>query len=120
MKGVLLSFLLGASILGGCSAPPKSTLIKKPKTYTVPKRCRTIGMASSSRVRVLIQKDCLKNGVTTIINAITDASNPKLATEDAVRLWVKILGFKPSVGLLVHTKNSKMPIFLFVVTGIAD
>ena len=95
------------------SAPKAMAKVWKPG-----RRCRTLGTEHSKRVAVMVQKDCIKNGVTTVAIVVLDNSNKgKDAAKDAVFMVKRILGFDPVLKAVVVGKDKGKVFMLTVVTG---
>lgn len=97
---------------------------RKAKTWKPGKRCKVLGKALTTHVSVLVEHNCLKNGVTTV-NMVVLNSEPKgkvkggVAADHAVQALTSILGFKPKLKILLYGKTKGKVFFLTVVTGIS-
>jgi len=123
----LLLFFLGLLILSnltGCASVEHSHA-RTPDhiKQLVPKRshrCRTIGMERTENAAVLIQKNCVKNGVTTVATVVFNkAEGGRIAAEDAVKMIKRILGFAPVIKILVVGEDKNTPFMLGVITDVA-
>jgi hypothetical protein len=118
---LLLGFglLVFLSLVGGCAAVPAHKHVKAPAYFKVGKRCRTIGKDYNEKVAVLVQKNCVRNGVTTVAMVIFDTRDKgKAAALSAVHMVKRILGFDPVLRALVIGKDKGVPFILSVVTDI--
>ena len=81
-------------------------------------RCKTLGKRMTPNVGVLVERDCLKSGVTTVgIVVFNTTRKGKTAARDSARLVVDILGFKPKLTALFVGRTGKNVFILSVVTG---
>lgn len=120
---LLLGFglLVFLSLVSGCAQVHKHqhTHAKAPAHFKVSKRCRVIGKDHNEKVAVLIQKNCVRNGITTVAMVILDTRNKgKDAALSAVMMVKRILGFDPVLRTLVVGKDKGVPFILSVVTGV--
>lgn len=120
----LLLGLAGAFLLlSACGTPhhPKPSSPKAPK-FSVSKRCRTIGTAAGQYVTMAAQRNCLKNGVTTVAIMVLypKQDKPTEIAEETVKLLITMLGFKPKLALLTMGRAKGKPFYIFIVTGEAD
>jgi hypothetical protein len=122
---LLLGFglLVFIAMVSGCAATAtpghQHTHVKTPAHFKVSKRCRTIGKDYNEKVAVLVQKNCVRNGVTTVALVIFDTKNKgKAAALSAVMMVKRILGFDPVLRTLVVGKDKGTPFILSVVTDI--
>ncbi len=88
------------------------------------KRCKTIGKAITSHVSVLVQRDCLRNGMTTVAMTILngeakDGVKGGVAGEHGVQAVTAILGYKPKLALLFYGTTKGVHVVLAAVTGAA-
>ena len=91
-----------------------------PRLTSKPSRCVTIGKAATSNVVVMVERNCLKNGVTTVSILVLKPKNKKLAAKEGAQLILRILKFRPKLAILFYGKTKGMPFFLTVVTGSND
>lgn len=120
---LLLGFglLVFIAMVGGCAGieAHQHTHTKAPAHFKVGKRCRTIGKDWNEKVAVLVQKNCVRNGVTTVAMVIFDTRDKgKAAALSAVHMVKRILGFDPVLRALVITKDKGTPFILSVVTDV--
>jgi hypothetical protein len=103
----------------GCSGVKDHTHFVHPKPLpTMSKRCKIIGQASTKNVSVLIERNCMKNGVTTVSVVVLNKKNHgKKAALESVQIIKKILGFNPVLKILFYGKAKGYPYFLMVMTG---
>jgi len=107
------------AMVGGCAISHKTDIgtIAKKKWKKNP-RCKVIGKAHTPNIAVLVERNCLRNGLTTVNMIVLNTSNKgKTAAEDGVKLITKILGFKPVLTILFYGKAKGLPFFLCAVTG---
>ncbi|MCK5016336.1 MAG: hypothetical protein KAS32_04615 [Candidatus Peribacteraceae bacterium] len=113
---------LGGIVTTGCATyftPTIDSLVQK--KWTPNPRCKVIGKAHTPNVAVLVEKNCLKNGLTSVnIIVLSTKKDGKKAAEEGVKLVTKILGFKPKLGLLFYGKAKGLPFFMCAVMGVAD
>lgn len=127
----LLSFLV-FFIFSGCHAhayyhkkPTKETA--KSLKYKPPARCKQIGLHKDSTLSVLVQKDCLKPGLTTVAifvapSVIQGAKAKEAMNVIAKKAWqvmVHILRFKPKLALITanHPAKTEPLILLYAIIG---
>jgi len=120
---LLLGFglLVFLSLVSGCAKVSKHqhTHAKAPAHFQVSKRCRTIGKDYNEKVAVLVQKNCVRNGVTTVAMVVFDTRDKgKAAALSAVHMIKRILGFDPVLRTLVVGKDKGTPFILSVITGV--
>lgn len=118
-----LGLLVVLSPTSGCAPvhTHKHTHVQTPTHFKVSPRCRTIGKDYNEKVAVLIQKNCVRNGVTTVAMVIFDTRDKgKAAAVSAVMMVKRILGFDPVLRTLVVGKDKGTPFILSVVTGINE
>ena len=86
---------------------------------------RRRGQAMTTHVAVMVEKNCLKNGLTTV-NMVVLNPEPKgnvkggVAAEHATQAITAILGFKPVLKIVLYGKKKGKTFFLTVVTGISS
>ena len=100
--GLLGAFLLLSSACSSTQAfrthPMAKTPVVKPTS-----RCKLIGRAKTPNVAVLVERDCLKNGLTTVnIVVLNTAKKGTIAAEDSIKLITNILGFVPHLKLMFY------------------
>jgi len=121
LGGMMFILIILVMMWGGCSQPAQN-FRRGPKeiTHKTPDRCKTLGKIVGNHSVVLVQKDCLKNGVTTvIIGVFTTNDGGKAAASEATTNMLKILGFTPTLSLLTIVPWKNNPYYIFVVTGIS-
>lgn len=115
----LTGFLVMVAMMSGCALNHKPDIgsIAQKKWKKSP-RCKVLGKASTRNVAVLVERNCLRNGLTTVNMIVLNTSNKgKDAAEDGVRLITKLLGFKPVLTILFYGKAKGLPFFMCAVTG---
>ena len=115
MQKLVAIFALVA--VSGCAAQqytPKHTVARSP--IAMSHRCRTLGQATTPNASVIIHKNCIRNGVTTVAIVVYDKHNVKLAARDAVLVIKDLLGFAPTLQALVVGEDKNTPFILAVVT----
>ena len=90
------------------------------KDWKPSKRCKTLGKAVTSHVAVLVERNCLRNGLTTVNMMVLNPEkkgNIKggIAAEHAVQAVTSILGFKPRLAILFYGKTKGKTFFLTAV-----
>lgn len=98
----------------------KKTTVAK-KTWKPGPRCRIIGKAATKNIGVIVERNCMKNGVTTVtMMVLNKAKKGAIAAKDGVTLVTRILGFKPKLAVLFYGNAKGHPFFLCAVIGIAE
>jgi len=91
------------------------------KAWKPSKRCKTLGKAMTTHVAVLVERNCLKNGVTTVNMVVLNKEKKgTVAARHATQAITSILGFKPVLKILFYGKAKGKPFFLTAVTGIGS
>jgi len=126
----LVTCLVGGMIAAtsGCAAnvhPDHAHTVKAPKAKAKPwkpgKRCKTIGKAMTSHMAVMVERNCLKNGVTTAnIVVLNSEDKGKVAAGHAAQAITSILGFRPQLKILFYGKAKGKTFFMTAVTGTTD
>lgn len=114
--GLVLALVV---LFSGCAAPHQH-IHKQPtmKPWKPGPRCKIIGQERTSNIAVIIERNCMKNGVTTIsMVVLNNKKNGTVAATDGARLIKKILGYKPTMAVLLYGKAKGLPFFLCIVTG---
>jgi hypothetical protein len=84
------------------------------------KRCKTVGKAMTSHMAVMVERNCLKNGVTTAnIVVLNSEKKGTVAAGHAAQAITSILGFKPQLKVLFYGKAKGKVFFLTAVTGVS-
>jgi len=82
------------------------------------KRCKTLSKGYNDNVAVIIQKNCIRNGVTSVgIVVLNNADKGKVAAKDAVGMITATLGFRPILKAVLVGKDKGKVFILAVVTG---
>jgi len=119
LGGMMFIVLLMVAVLFGmgCSAREKSHQhTTPPVTYKKPLRCKVVGKASTSNAAVLVERNCLRNGLTTVnVVVLNTKDEGKSAAKDSVTMIEKILGYKPVLKVLFYGKAKGLPFFMMVV-----
>lgn len=111
--GWLTALVLMVLVFSGCAHTHKHTT---PKVTAVKShRCRTLGKAVTPNASVIIHKNCIKNGVTTVAIVVHSKHRVKEAARDAVLVIKDMLGFAPSLHAIVMGEDKKTPFILAVV-----
>ena len=85
------------------------------------KRCKTLSKGYSKNVAVIIQKNCIQNGVTSVGMVVFNNENEgKVAAKDAVGMVTATLGFKPILKAVLVGKDKGKVFILAVVAGVND
>jgi len=111
--GWLTALVLMVVVFSGCSAHAHKHTTKV--TAVKSHRCRTLGQANTPNASVIIHKNCLRNGVTTVAIVVHNKHNAKLAARDAVLVIKDMLGFAPTLHTLAVGEDKKTPFILAVV-----
>lgn len=117
-------FLVAVMSLSGCVSHHRPVVVRP--RYKPPKRCRMLGARSTANVMVVVRRNCLRNGLTTVMVVVTNTKNQgKKAVKEATFLMIDMLKFKPKVSLIVlgkiplkKRKNKYAIMYLFAVTGV--
>lgn len=123
VAAMLMAFVM-SQMLVGCAAQthdhghavkaPKQSMAKEWKPG---KRCKQIGKAKTSHVAVLVERNCLKNGLTTVNMLVLNSEKKGLVAADhAAQAVTSILGYKPTLKVLVYGKSHGKVFFLAAVT----
>jgi len=114
---LLLGFLVAGGGCGGKSvSAPKNPLSMKKKEWKPGPRCRLVGALRGKYMNMLIERNCLQNGATTVtVHVNNTAKDGKKAAEEFIQGMRFILGFTPALAPLVITKIKGKPIFIFIV-----
>jgi hypothetical protein len=87
-----------------------------PKPWKKSKRCKTLGKAKTSHVAVLVERNCLRNGLTTVNMVVLNKEREgKVAADHAAQATIAILGFKPTLTLLFMGKLKGKVFYLTAV-----
>jgi hypothetical protein len=87
-------------------------------TVQKPHRCQRLGQSISRNASVLIERNCFRNGVTTVgIVVHNTRDNGKLAARDSARAIKRILGFHPRLVTLFLGKTSGQ---VFMLSTVVD
>lgn len=85
---------------------------------TVRGRCKTLGKSITKNASVLVERNCFRNGVTTVNIVIHNkAHKGKAAAQDSVKAVTRILGFRPKLTILFMGKLKGQLFLMAVVTG---
>jgi len=88
------------------------------KEWKPSKRCKTLGKAKTSHVAIVVQKDCFRNGVTTVgIVVLNTEKKGAVADQHTKQALFSILGYHPALALVVASRHKYLPFALAVVTG---
>ena len=88
------------------------------KTWKPGRRCKVIGKAMTSHVRVRVDRDCTaKNATMVSIVVLNPERKSRIAMEHAAQAVVRILGYAPNLQAVVYSKWKGRPFLLAVVTG---
>lgn len=118
---VLSQFLVGCAVRKPCATVTHKHPAPKVKDWKPSKRCKTLGKAMTTHVAVLVERNCLKNGVTTVnIVVLNKEKKGTVAARHATQAITSILGFKPVLKILFYGKAKGKPFFLTAVTGIGS
>jgi hypothetical protein len=91
------------------------------KAWKPSKRCKVLGKAMTTHVAVLVERNCLKNGVTTVNMVVLNKEKKgTVAARHAGTAITSILGFRPVLKVLFYGKAKGKPFFLTAVTGISS
>lgn len=124
LVAVLMAIIMALMLLGSaCAMKHDSTTIEtaQKKEWRAHARCRTLGKRTGDYATVLIQKNCLKNGVTTVSVLVTNVyQKGAAAAEETYKFIMEVLKFKPKMEVLVVSKHQKMPFMVFIVTGVQN
>ncbi len=125
--GLVTLVLIGAILIlsTGCAvrhAGHKHGIAKAPKGFgkmwKPGRRCKPLGKVVTKNVAVMVERNCLRNGVTTVgILVLNTANKGKLAASDAAQGVVSVLGFRPTLATVFVGKIKKSVFILSVVTG---
>jgi len=117
-----LAFLFPLVFLG-CSAHGHQHAVKTPtvKDWAPSKRCRTIAKVRTANVAVMVERNCFRNGVTTVgMVTLNNRGNGDVAARDAVILVKNALGFTPRLTALFYGKTHGKLFILAAVTGAVE
>ena len=126
---VILGLVLAVFMTLGCGAAQTQThghnTVKAPafakgmaKDWKPSARCKKLGTRTTPNVGVLVERNCLKSGVTTVgIVVFNKSRNGKTAARDSARLVVDILGFRPKLTALFVGRTGGHMFMLSAVTG---
>jgi hypothetical protein len=103
----------------GCSSHTHTyTIPKVVKKYKLPDRCKTLYKTKNTYSTILIQKDCLRVGLTTIVVLVLYTKDKgKLAAKESLIHITNYLKFKPQLVLITMGNIKGMPFYLFAITG---
>jgi len=88
------------------------------KDWTASARCKKLGTRTTPNVGVLVERNCMRPGLTTVgIVVFNNSRNGVTAARDSARLVLDILGFKPKLTILFVGKTGGKVFFLSAVTG---
>lgn len=126
LVALMLVWAVLVMVASGCNAHAThkhvSTLTTPmPKNWKPGKRCKTVGKAMTSHVAVLVERNCLKNGLTTVnMIVLNKEKKGNVAAEHAVQAVTSILGFKPVLKILFYGKTKGKVFFMTAVTGVME
>lgn len=121
LMAVLMAIIFALMLLGSaCSVHTAPTIESaQKKGWKAHPRCRTLGKRTGDYATVLIQRNCLRNGVTTVSVLVTNVyQKGAAAAEETYKFILEVLKFKPKLEVLVVSKHQKMPFMVFIVTGV--
>jgi len=95
------------------------TVKATPKAKAKPNaRCRVLGKAKTSHMGVVVERNCLKNGVTTAtIMVLNREDNGRVAADHAAQAVISILRFRPELALVLSGKAKGYVFYVMAVTG---
>ena len=127
MQGLVTLVVIGTVLVmaAGCATVHEHETVVRgnkaiAKEWKPSKRCKTLGKAVTSHVAVLVARDCLKKGTTTVNMLVLNPEkkgNVKggIAAEHAVQAVTSILGYKPKLQILFYGQTKGKTFFLTVV-----
>ncbi len=106
--------VVASCVWGSCTAVP--TVPPSTTPFVPHPRCRVVLNRSTINVQVVIRRDCVKLGVTTVMFVILNPADEGLAaSEDAIRIMTKFFGTPPELSPMLVTKTpAGHAAFLFV------
>lgn len=123
---LVVALTLG-NLLSGCAVnshahkAPSFKTARPQKNFKPGRRCKQLGKAVTSHVAVLVERNCFRNGLTTVNMLVLNKANKgKVAAEHAVQAVTSILGFKPKLRILFYGKTKGRVFFMTAVTGSAN
>lgn len=120
MKHLVVLFALVGM---GCGAHRHQHSIKAPtvKEWAPSKSCRTLAKVRTANVAVMVERNCLRKGVTTVgMITLNNEGNGSVAARDAAVLVKRVLGFTPRLAALFYGKTSGKVFILAAVVGSSE
>jgi hypothetical protein len=130
-SGLATLFVLGTLLVlassAGCAAVAKDAHVGHhhgggrklaAQAWKPGKRCKTLSKGYSDNVAVIVQKNCIQNGVTSVgMVVLNNEDKGKVAAKDAVGMITATLGFKPILKAVLVGKDKGKVFILAIVTG---
>lgn len=127
VSGLLTLFVIGTLLVlgtSGCATAHeqhahKRSTVKPANNWRPGARCKQLGKAMTTHVAVLVEKNCLRNGLTTVNMVILNKEKKgTVAGEHAVQAVTSILGFKPKMKILFYGKMKGKLLVMAAVSGV--
>jgi len=120
---ILVALVLGTGCADMMHKHRHAAQVKTPvmKDWKPGKRCHVLARVKTANVAVMIERNCLKNGVTTVNMLVLNPEDKgRVAAEDAVRIVTSVLKFKPTLAALFYGKTQGKVFILAAVTEVSS